>query len=84
MLIFFKINFFINSFRNTIRVSNSLDPDQELHSVSPDLGQTVCKDYQQTTKIAASNLLVLILYVPVNNFSVMSGLVFLCLTSTKQ
>ena len=27
-----------NSFRNTIRVSNSLDPDQDLHSVGPDLG----------------------------------------------
>ena len=25
------------SFRNTIRVSNSLDPDQDLHSVGPDL-----------------------------------------------
>ena len=28
----------INSFRNTIRVSNSLDPDQDRHSVGPDLG----------------------------------------------
>ena len=27
LLIFFKINFLKNSFRNTIRVSNSLDPD---------------------------------------------------------
>ena len=26
------------SFRNTIRVSNSLDPDQDLRSVGPDLG----------------------------------------------
>ena len=61
---------------NTIRVSNSLDPDQARHyvgpdhNVGPDLGpncsqrlsadnkmsgwiwvQTVCKDYQQTTKV---------------------------------
>ena len=28
----------INSFKNTIRVSNSLDPDQDRHSTSPDLG----------------------------------------------
>ena len=40
---FFNINFFKNSFRNTIRVSNSLDPDQARHlcwpNVGPDLGQ---------------------------------------------
>ena len=35
-------------FFNTIRVSNSLDPDQDRHFVGPDLGQTVCKGYQQT------------------------------------
>ena len=33
---FFKINFFKNSFRNIIRVSNALDSDQDQHS---DLGQ---------------------------------------------
>ena len=27
-----------NSFRNTLRVSNGLDPYQDQHSVSPDLG----------------------------------------------
>ena len=27
-----------NSFRNTIRVSNRLDPDQARHFVGPDLG----------------------------------------------
>ena len=38
-LIFFKINFFRkNSFRNTISVSNSFDPDQARHHVGPDLG----------------------------------------------
>ena len=37
-------------YRNIIRVSNSLDPDQDRHSVGPDLGiQTVRKSYQQTT-----------------------------------
>ena len=34
---FFKINFLKNSFRNTIRVSNSLDPDQARRFVAPDL-----------------------------------------------
>ena len=35
--VFFKIEVFKNSFRNTIRVSNGLDPDQDRHSVGPDL-----------------------------------------------
>ena len=34
---FFKTNFKKNCFRNTIRVSNVLDPDHDRHSVSPDL-----------------------------------------------
>ena len=37
MLIFLKINL-TKSFRNTIRVSNGLDPDQDRRSVGPDLG----------------------------------------------
>ena len=35
---FSKSTFLKNSFRNTIRVSNSLDPDQGRHFVGPDLG----------------------------------------------
>ena len=35
---FYKINFCKISFRNTIRVSNGLDPDQDRRSVGPDLG----------------------------------------------
>ena len=35
---FFKINLFKKSFRNTIRESNSLDPDQARHFVRSDLG----------------------------------------------
>ena len=38
LMIFFKIKFSKNSFRKTIRVSNSLDPNQDRHSVGPDLG----------------------------------------------
>ena len=35
----FKINFFFkNSFENTVRESNSLDPYQARHFVGPDLG----------------------------------------------
>ena len=33
------------------RVSNSLYPDQDQHSVSPDLGPTICRGYQQTKKL---------------------------------
>ena len=32
-----KLSVFKNSFWSTIRVSNSLDPDQDRHSVGPDL-----------------------------------------------
>ena len=35
---FSKLTFSKNSFRNTIRVSNSLDPDQALTFAGPDLG----------------------------------------------
>ena len=35
---FFQDQLFENPFRNTIRVSNSLDPDQAQHFVRPDLG----------------------------------------------
>ena len=38
LLTVFIITFFRSYFRNTIRVSNSLDPDQDGHSVLPDLG----------------------------------------------
>ena len=39
---FFKINIFkkfFHKFINTIKVSNSLDPDQAQHFVRPDLGR---------------------------------------------
>ena len=32
------LNFSKNSFRNPTRVSDGLDPDQDQHSVGPDLG----------------------------------------------
>ena len=35
---FFKLIFKKISFRNTIRVSNGLDLDEDRHSVGPDLG----------------------------------------------
>ena len=38
LLTFFKINFLKKKFRNTIRVSNSLDSDQARRYVGPDLG----------------------------------------------
>ena len=53
---FSKLTFSKNSFRNTLRVSNSLDPEQDQHIVGPDLGLTVCKGNQQTTKVATSTL----------------------------
>ena len=35
-------------------MSNWLDPDQDRQNVGPDLVQTVCKGYHQTTKVATS------------------------------
>ena len=58
LLPFSKINFLKKSFRNTISVSNGKDPDQDRHYVGQDWpkpeAETACKDYQQTTKVAAS------------------------------
>ena len=43
-------------FRNTFRASNSLDPDQDRHSVGPDLGPNCLQRLsdEQTTKVATS------------------------------
>ena len=51
MIFFFRIKFFEKFFQNSIRVANSLDPDQARRFVGPDSVwvQTVCKGYQQTT-----------------------------------
>ena len=52
LLIFFQNQLFEkNSFRNTIRVSNSLDPDQAGHLVGLIWVQTVSKGYQQTALV---------------------------------
>ena len=40
-----------SSFRKTIRASNSLDPGHVQRFVGSDLGQTVCKGYQQRTPV---------------------------------
>ena len=53
-LFFSKLNFSKN-FKNTIRVSNSLDPDQAQCSVGMIWVQTVCKDQQQMTKFLAGS-----------------------------
>ena len=46
---FFKIDFFRYFFRNTIRASDGLDPDQAQHFVGPDLGPNCCKGFPQMT-----------------------------------
>ena len=46
---FSKLTFSKNYFGNTIRVSNSLDPDQARHVVGSDLGPNCLQGYQQTT-----------------------------------
>ena len=46
MLIFPKLTFSKNSFRNAIRVSNSLDPDQARHFVWPDLDSSCLQRLQ--------------------------------------
>ena len=49
LLIFSKSTFSKNYFRSTIRVSNSLDPDQTNILSGLIWVQTVCKSYHQTT-----------------------------------
>ena len=50
LLIFFQKSTFLKySFRDIIKVLNSLDPDQALCYVVPDLGPNCSKSYQQTT-----------------------------------
>ena len=45
MLIFFKINISKKKyFRNSLRVSDSLDPDQARRLVGPDLGQNCLQE----------------------------------------
>ena len=51
LLSFSKLTFSNNSFKNTIRVSYKLDPDQDRRSVGPDLGpdclQTLSADQKK-------------------------------------
>ena len=50
-IFFFKINFFQkNYFRNTIRVSNILDPNQVRHFIGPDLSQNCLRRMSSGTK----------------------------------
>ena len=49
LLIFSTSTFLKHFFRNTIRVPNSLDPDQVQYFVGPDLGPKCLQSYQQTT-----------------------------------
>ena len=51
---FANINFSNNSFRITIKVSNSFDPDQDQHLLVLIWDQTVCTGCQHTTKFAPS------------------------------
>ena len=48
---FSKLPFSKNSFWNTIRVSNGLDPDQSRHSVSPDLAPNYLQRLSADEKI---------------------------------
>ena len=54
LLTFFPIFFPINSFKNTIRVPNGLDLDQDRCSVGPDLGPNFLQRLPAEAKVAAS------------------------------
>ena len=49
-----EINFQKHSLRNTIQVSNSLDPDQAQQSAGPDLGQKCLQRLSADDKICQS------------------------------
>ena len=48
---FSKLTFSKNPFSNTIRVSNGLDPDQDRHSVGPDLGPNFLQSLSADDKL---------------------------------
>ena len=50
---FFKLTFSKKSFRNTIRVSNCLDLDQDRHFVGPDLGPNCFSKDNSRQQVAA-------------------------------
>ena len=54
LLTFFKITFSKTSFKNTIRVSNGLDPDQDRNFVGPNLGTNCLQRLSADKKVAAS------------------------------
>ena len=59
--LFSKSTFSKNSSMNTIRVSNSLDPDQARHFVEPDLGPNCLQrlSADDTTRVSCTKLFVL-------------------------
>ena len=48
LLFFSKLTFSKSSFGNAIKVSNSLDPDQDQHSVGPDLCPNCLQRFQRS------------------------------------
>ena len=63
MLLFFsKLTFSRNSFKNTIRVSNSLNPDQDQHFVSP--GPEVIKLFSCSTQLSTEFILLINVKMP--------------------
>ena len=53
LLTFIKINFLKNSLRNTVKVSNGLNPDQDQHFVGPDLGPICLQRLSAEEKVDA-------------------------------
>ena len=49
-----KNNFFKNSFRNPLQVSNNLNPDQDRHFVGPDLASNCLQRLSADEKVAVS------------------------------
>ena len=79
---FFPINFLKkNSFRNTMRVSNGLDPDQDRGHVGPDLGPNcfakVISRWKKSPlarkKLIIFFLLIKLLVMPLSEFQTISG-----------
>ena len=55
---FHNLPFSKHSFRNTIRVSNGLDPDQDRRSVSPDLGPNSLQRLSATDNVNIYNFVI--------------------------
>ena len=79
---FSKIKVFKKSFRNTIRVPNSVDPDEDRHSVGPHLGSKLFANV--ISRRQKSPLMVIGYFVLIEYIQLFNGFDFGCVLRTSM